>query len=171
MGLRRVSEYHHMMEVGSLTEDNRLELLEGYLVRKPSRTPVQNAALQKGKKRGFTCCRTGGVCASAVPSPCPTVSWNRTSPWCAGNAGTYRSRHPGVADIALVIEVAYAAIPGNREVKGRIYASAGIVYNWIVNVTDWRVEVYSAPSGPVPDPNYGQRPITCRVIRFPCLRR
>ena len=39
--------------------------------------------------------------------------------------------------------------------KTRIYARAGIVYYWIVNLVDLRIEVYSQPSGPTPLPAYG----------------
>ena len=52
-GFRRFSvpEYHRLIELGILTEDDNLELLEGYLVHKMSRNPPHDAALQKGTKR------------------------------------------------------------------------------------------------------------------------
>lgn len=47
-GFRRysVAEYHKLIEIGILTEDDNLELLDGYLVYKMSRNPPHNAALQ-----------------------------------------------------------------------------------------------------------------------------
>jgi hypothetical protein len=47
-GFRRftVDEYHWLIEKGFLTEDDNLELLEGYLVLKMSRNPPHDATLQ-----------------------------------------------------------------------------------------------------------------------------
>src|SRR5438132_9738361 len=52
-GFRRftVAEYHRLIDLGILTEDDNLELLEGYLVHKMSRNPPHDAAIQKGTKR------------------------------------------------------------------------------------------------------------------------
>ena len=52
-GFRRftVAEYHRLIELGILTEDDNLELLDGYLVHKMSRNPPHDAAIQKGTKR------------------------------------------------------------------------------------------------------------------------
>ncbi|MBW3599110.1 MAG: Uma2 family endonuclease, partial [Planctomycetes bacterium] len=51
-GVRRfsVAEYHRLIELGFLTEDDNLELLEGYLVHKMARNPPHDAAIQKGTK-------------------------------------------------------------------------------------------------------------------------
>jgi len=46
-----VAEYHLLIELGMLSEDDNLELLEGYLLHKMSRNPPYDAALQKGTKR------------------------------------------------------------------------------------------------------------------------
>ena len=44
-GFRRfsVDEYHKLIELGFLTEDDDLELLDGYLVHKMSRNPPHDA--------------------------------------------------------------------------------------------------------------------------------
>ena len=46
-GFRRftVDEYHKLIEIGVLTEDDDLELLEGYLVNKMSRNPPHDSCL------------------------------------------------------------------------------------------------------------------------------
>ena len=47
-GFRRfsVAEYHRLIQLGILTEDDNLELLEGYLVHKVRRTPPHDGTLQ-----------------------------------------------------------------------------------------------------------------------------
>jgi hypothetical protein len=69
----------------------------------------------------------------------------------------YMSRHPGAAEVGLVIEVADTTLAGDRIDKGRIYARSAIPVYWIVNIPDHWIEVYEQPSGPVPTPAYGQR--------------
>src|ERR1700682_2916036 len=47
-GFRRfsVDEYHRLIQIGILTEDDNLELIEGYLVHKMSRNPPHDGTLQ-----------------------------------------------------------------------------------------------------------------------------
>src|SRR3954467_9380550 len=47
-GFRRFSviEYHRLIELGIVTEDDNLELLEGYLVHKMSRNPPHDWVIQ-----------------------------------------------------------------------------------------------------------------------------
>ena len=42
-----VPEYHKLIEIGVLTEDDNLELLEGYLVNKMSRNPPHDWVIQR----------------------------------------------------------------------------------------------------------------------------
>ncbi len=55
------------------------------------------------------------------------------------------------------MEVADSSIRLDREVKGPVYARAGIPNYWIVNLPEAKVEVYTLPSGPSDDPKYSHR--------------
>jgi Uma2 family endonuclease len=158
-GFRRfsVAEYHRLIELGILTEDDNLELLEGYLVHKMSRNPPHDAALQKGTKRWLRFLPPGWDLRvqSAV-----TLTDSEPEPDFAvvrGDENVYLTRHPTAADIGLVVEVSDSTLPGDRDDKGRIYAGAGIACYWIVNLVDRQIEVYTAPSGATADPKFGQR--------------
>ena len=52
-GFRRfsVKEYHKMIELGILTENDHLELLDGYLVEKMPHDPIHDGTLQKVNRR------------------------------------------------------------------------------------------------------------------------
>ncbi|HEX5273499.1 MAG TPA: Uma2 family endonuclease [Gemmataceae bacterium] len=158
-GFRRfsVAEYHKLIALGILTEDDNLELLEGYLVHKMSRNPPHDATLQKALKRLLRLLPAGwdlrAQSAVTLPGsePEPDLSVVR------GDENDYVSRHPGPADIGLVVEVADSTLPSDRADKGRIYARAGLACYWIINVADRQVEVYTVPSGPASSPSYGQR--------------
>ena len=154
-GFRRfsVAEYHRLIDLGILTEDDDLELLEGYLVHKMAPDPPRDVAIQKTNKRLVRLTVPGwdvrwqSAITLAQSEPEPDFAIVR------GDETAYLTRHPGPADIGLVIEVSDSTLPGDRDDKGPIYASAGIPIYWIVNVQDRRVEVYSAPLGGV----YGRR--------------
>ncbi|HYV38319.1 MAG TPA: Uma2 family endonuclease [Gemmataceae bacterium] len=158
-GFRRfsVTEYHRLIELGILTEDDNLELLDGYLVHKMARNPPHDAAIQKGTKKWLRILPTGWDLRvqSAV-----TLTGSEPEPDFAivrGDEQAYIVRHPTAADIGLLIEVSDSTLLGDRDDKGRIYAHAGVACYWIVNLPDRRIEVYTMPSGAVADPKYGQR--------------
>jgi Uma2 family endonuclease len=158
-GFRRftVDEYHKLIEVGILTEDDNLELLDGYLVHKMSRNPPHDATIQKAMKRLFRALppdwdlRIQSAVTLTASEPEPDLAVVR------GDENRYLTHHPGPADIGLVIEVAEATLAGDRADKGRIYAQAGISCYWILNLVDGRVEVYTGPSGPTAAPGYAHR--------------
>jgi hypothetical protein len=158
-GFRRfsVAEYHKLIEIGILTEDDNLELLDGYLVHKMSRNPPHDAAIQKIQKRLFRVLppdwdlRIQSAITLSHSEPEPDLAMVR------GDETRYLARHPGPADIGLVIEVADSTLDGDRIDKGRIYAEAGIACYWIVNLVDRQIEVYTLPSGATASPTFAQR--------------
>jgi Uma2 family endonuclease len=158
-GFRRFSvpEYHKLIEIGVLTEDDNLELLEGYLVHKMSRNPPHDASLQMTGKKLYQRLPQGWdvriQCAVTLPEsePEPDIAVVR------GDARTYATRHPGPADIGTLIEVSDATLSADRIDKGRIYARANIVCYWIVNLVNRQIEVYTQPSGPVAAPAYAHQ--------------
>ncbi|MBI4603061.1 MAG: Uma2 family endonuclease [Planctomycetes bacterium] len=148
--LRRftVEEYHRMGKAGVLTEDDRVELLEGWIVPKMVRKPPHDAALvlideaiRRVLPRGWHN-RIQSAITTRDSEPEPDVAVVK------GDARTFASHHPGPREIGLVIEVADASLAADREVKHRIYARAALRLYWIVNLVDGAVEVYSGPSGP-----------------------
>src|SRR2546421_11611225 len=78
-GFRRfsVDEYHRLIELGMLTEDDNLELLEGYLVHKVSSSPPHDGALHRLLKvvlrllpGGWDCrIRSGVTFTDSEPEP------------------------------------------------------------------------------------------------------
>jgi Uma2 family endonuclease len=142
-----VAEYHHLIQAGYLTDEDKVELLNGFLVRKMPRNPPHDAtflATQEALRAmvpGGWCIR--GQCAITLASsePEPDIVIAR------GRVKDYVTRHPGPADITLVAEVADSSLTRDRSDKGPIYAAAGLVIYWIVNIVDRQVEVYTKPAG------------------------
>jgi Uma2 family endonuclease len=63
-----------------------------------------------------------------------------------GQPRDYATTHPTTA--VLVVEVSEATLRYDRNVKGSLYASAGLQEYWIVNLVDRQLEVYRRP---IPD--------------------
>ncbi len=153
-----VADYHDLGERGILTPEDRVELIDGYLVLKPMQnTPhattldrlteifVLNLQMLPWRARFQLPVSIG----TSEPEPDAAVV--------RGNARTFAQRHPQSSEIAIVIEISDSTLRSDREVKGPIYARASIPTYWILNVVDNIVEVYTLPSGPGESPSYGHR--------------
>ena len=157
--LRRftVAEYHRMLEAGVLTENDPVELLEGWIATKMPHNPNHDATIDQAgevlRERlppGWRL-RTQSAITTDDSEPEPDLAIVHGPP------GRYATRHPGPEDIALLVEVADSSLAHDRDVKGRLYARAGIAAYWIINLVDMQVEVYTSPSGKTSHPGYQQR--------------
>jgi Uma2 family endonuclease len=71
-----------------------------------------------------------------------------------GDRRAFTQRHPATADIGLLIEVSDSTLKQDRQVKGRIYARAGLLHYWIVNLVARWIEVYTDPDSTAASPHY-----------------
>jgi Uma2 family endonuclease len=152
-----VAEYHQMIQSGLLTENDPVELLEGWLVPKMGRNPPHDGCVEATEEairsRLPAGWRVRGQSAVTLPDsePEPDVAVVR------GTVRANMGHHPIPAEIALLVEVSDSSLAYDRTDKGRAYARSGIVLYWIVNLVDMQVEVYSDPTGPDANPRYRQR--------------
>jgi hypothetical protein len=153
-----VDEYRRLHQAGILKEEDRVELLEGWIVAKMSRNPRHDAVITKlhNKLIGPLLpkdwfCRNQSAIQGDTTQPEPDLAVVR------GAEFDYADRHPRPRDLALVIEVADTTLATDRALKGPLYARLGITASWIVNLSQAHVEVYTDPTGPDPDPSYQQR--------------
>lgn len=152
-----VAEYHKMIEASVLTDDDAVELLEGWVVFKMTRNPPHDVAVALASKLLVRLLPDGwhvrpqAAVATGDSVPEPDLAVVR------GDERLYRTRHPAPADTVVVIEVSDTSLNRDRVEKARIYARAGISTYWIINVIDGRVEVFTGPSGPDAAPSYRTR--------------
>lgn len=148
------ARYDRMVNDGILTPDDNVELLENYVVLKMSKNPVHDGTSSRVRKRITRALPPGwdmreqATLAVSDSRPEPDFAVVRDVP------DDYIGRHPTPADTALVIEVANTSLLRDQRDKARIYARAGVVCYWIVNLDDRRVEVHTQPSGPGESPAY-----------------
>ena len=149
-----VAQYQRMVEAGILTANDKVELLEGYVVFKMPRNPAHDGTVQlidEGLRAAIPAgwrlrCQLTVALSDSQPEPDFAVA--------RGDARTYLTRHPTAADVGLVIEVAHSSLSRDQHEKTRVYARAGVVVYWIINLVDRRVEVYTQPSGATANPSY-----------------
>jgi len=150
-----VARYQRMIETGILTPDDKVELLENYVVLKMLRNPAHDSIIQQTLERLFSCRPAGWSWRVQSAVVLPDSQPEPDLALVHGAGAVYRQRHPGPADVGLLIEVADSSLLRDQRDKARIYARAGIVCYWIVNLPDRRIEVHTQPSGPTAVPAYG----------------
>ena len=151
-----VDEYYAMAEAGILSPGDRVELLYGEII---AMDPISSThascvtrltylMLEKVEEQAIVRVQNP-VRLNSVSEPQPDVALLRP------RADSYSSSHPGPGDVLLLIEVADTTADLDRECKLPLYARAGIVEYWIVDLTERVVEVYTDPSGT----GYGSRKV------------
>lgn len=142
-----VGEYYRMLEAGILTEDDRVELIEGEIVKMSPLgsghsgcVDVLNRYFVEGVAGAAHVRIQNPIHLSEKSEPQPDVVLVRP------RADSYRSSHPTPTDALLINEVAETSEEFDRAVKLPPYARAGIPEYWMVNLTDELIEIYRQPS-------------------------
>ncbi len=143
-----VADYHRMGEVGILTEDDRVELIEGALV---ALSPIgsEHAGTVNALNRRLVLA-VGERGVVAVQNPVQLDDLSEPQPDFAvlkPRSDDYRRATPRPDEVLLIIEIADSSLAYDRTVKRSLYARHGIPEFWIVNLSAGEVEVCRTPSG------------------------
>jgi Uma2 family endonuclease len=142
-----VDQYEAMVASGVFTKRDRFHLINGILVKKMTQYPPHAASCETTRLSLEPLLRQGWHIRgdkplripkqSSVPEPDLVIT--------RGSSRDYFKRHPGPADVALVIEVSDSSLKEDRKLA-QVYAGGGVRVYWIVNLIDGQVEVYTRPS-------------------------
>lgn len=139
-----VSEYHSMAEAGILSEEDRVELIEGEIYRMAPigsrHAGCVNRLIHLFKGAEGILAAQNPVVLSDFSEPQPDMALLR---W---RDDFYATSHPNPDDILLLIEVADSSVGFDRGVKTPLYARRGIRELWLVDLTKSTVEVHRQPS-------------------------
>ncbi len=153
-----VEEYHRMAEAGILGEDDRVELIEGEVVKM---TPI-------GRRHASCLARlselfygtTKGAAIVWAQNPIDVGEYSEPQPDLAilrRQPDFYLSGHPRPADVYLLIEICDSSVEPDHRVKVLPYARGGVREVWLVDLEQETITIYQDPA---PD---GYR--TARVAR------
>ncbi len=143
-----VEEYEAMYEAGVFKPDERLELINGEILKvAPMNAPhiahvanLSRLLIETFGKR-ITVFTQLPVVLSEDSEPEPDIAllkWRKDH---------YFSRKATASDVYLLIEVADTSLLYDRRIKLPLYARAGIPEVWIVNLQARELEVYRNPKG------------------------
>jgi Uma2 family endonuclease len=157
--LRRFTsaDYHRMLDLGIIDREERLELLDGYLVLKMSQAPPHRTAVTCLTYRLPPRLPRGWLVMVHCPISLGILDPEPDGVVVRGEIADYLARPPVVGDFGIVIEVSDSSLLMDRSAKGRIYAREGIPVYWIVNLVDRQVEVYTDPDASANPPAYRAR--------------
>ena len=139
-------EYRRMCESGVFDPAARVELLEGTVRDKTSRSPPHvyvviqlNELFAAARPRGVLNVQSSvQVDGLGVPEPDFTLL--------RGPKEQYAVRWATPADMLLLVEVARSSLAYDRDEKRPVYARAGVAEFWLVDVEDRVVWVHRKPS-------------------------
>jgi len=140
-------EYFRMGETGVLSRDARVELLEGQLIDMP---PIGSAHASVVDQLGdllYDALEGSAIVRRqqpvlldehSAPQPDLAVAVKRDD--------YYRRSHPCAGDVLLVVEVSDSTLAFDRDVKGALYARAGIPEFWVIDIDGARVTRFASPN-------------------------
>ena len=141
-----VDEYYRMAEVGLLSADDRVELVEGEIV---EMSPIGSThAGTVDRSSAFLNLKFGNAVIVRVQNPIRLDDFSEAQPDLAllkPRKDFYSKSHPGPEDVLVVIEVADRSLDYDRNVKLPLYARAGIPEAWLMVLSKDVIEVYSQP--------------------------
>lgn len=149
-----VEQYYRLAEVGVLKPDDRVELIEGEIIRISPIGSLHASSVAKIihvftqlQSLNLTLWVQNPVRLNDYSEPVPDVALLKR------RSDFYSERHPRPEDTLLIIEVADTTLLTDRNVKIPLYARFGIPETWLVNLPKKVVEVYYD----IADGLYGQQ--------------
>jgi Uma2 family endonuclease len=149
-----VAQYHQMIDAGILTENDPVELLEGWLVPKMPKKRRHSVATRRIRKFLEQILPAGWLVESQEPVTTDTSEPEPDVMVARAETEDDLENQPGPKSVALIVEVSDTTLRHDRGFKKRVYARARVPVYWIINLVQNRVEVYTDPTGPAKEPDY-----------------
>ncbi|MDP8933287.1 MAG: Uma2 family endonuclease [Cyanobacteriota bacterium] len=142
-----VKEYHKLGEIGIFNPEERLELIEGNIIKISAKGTVHASATRRTASLLHNLVGNQAAVYNKSPialddnsEPEPDIAVVRIDPF------DYATHHPTPSEVYLIIEVADSSLTFDREIKAKIYARSGIADYWVLNVGDRQLHVFREPA-------------------------
>ena len=141
-----VSEYYRMAAAGVLSEDDRVELIEGEII---EMNPIGSRhAACVGRLTKLLERLVGDRVIVWVQNPVQINEYSEPLPdvtLLKPRDDFYAQANPQPTDVLLIIEVADSSVEYDRDIKIPLYAQASIPEVWLINLPKEIIEIYSRP--------------------------
>ena len=147
-----VEQYQKMIEAGVFADGPKIELLDGYLVLKMTKSALHDGVIQLLNRSLIRLLpspwdvRIQSVVQLSESEPEPDLAVVR------GLGDQFLGRIPRASDIGLLVEVSDSTLRRDQGEKAAVCARDGVANYWIVNLIDRCVEVYTSPTAPGVEP-------------------
>lgn len=140
-----VSEYHRMVDAGILSEDDRVELINGVIIEMPPIGITHACTTDFLTELLVLACHDKA--RVRVANPLALGDFSEPQPDFAVYSLNHDARqgHPGPDSSLLVVEVAASSLTHDRDRKVPLYARWGIPRVWLVDVDNRILTVYAHP--------------------------
>lgn len=167
-----VEEYDRMIETGILTKYDRVELIEGDVVRTSPIGELHAACVKR--ITSFFYRLVGRYVTISVQDPVHLNDFSKPQPDVAllkPRDDFYAQAHPMPADVLLIVEIADTTANSDRAVKVPLYARAGIPVVWLVDLQRDVIEIYAQPvNGAYQESREAKRGDTLTLESLPILK-
>ncbi len=139
-------EYHRMAEVGILTADEQVELIAGQIIQKIPKGLCHSALCKRIEKLIERL--LGDRALVRLQDPIQLDLYSEPEPDIAvvhPDSSFYEDHHPAPNEIYLIVEIADSTIERDLQLKGNLYAAAGLTDYWVVNVQAQQLHVFRQP--------------------------
>lgn len=141
-----VEEYHRLADLGILKEDDKVELVQGEIVEMSPIGPKHASTVNRIVRLLTNIFNAAYIISPQNPvqlgvdsEPEPDIVILRE------REDFYASAHPRAEDVIFIIEVADSTLQYDMEVKLPLYAQAGIVEYWIVDLQQHQLIIHTLP--------------------------
>jgi Uma2 family endonuclease len=140
------AEYHRLIDAGILTEDDRVELFDGEIIKM---APIGPRLACVDRLTELFADKIIKLAIVRVQNPIELNEYSEPQPDIAlvkRRADYYSQSHPTPDDVLVAIEVADTTLDSDRVVKIPSYARAGIPEAWLIDLFNDRIEIHSNPA-------------------------
>jgi Uma2 family endonuclease len=143
-----VDQYYRMAEVGLLTADERVELIDGVIIDMAPIGSRHAGALRRLNRLLTAAVGTRAIVSGQLPlrlgrssEPQPDLALLRP------RDDFYEAEHPRAEDVLLLIEVSVTSARYDREVRVPLYARSRIPEVWVADLTTATLLIHRSPDG------------------------
>ena len=153
-----IEQYQRIAEAGIIGPADRVEFIEGLLVKKMTKYPPHIIAAELLTRLMGRILPDGWFLSMENPVSIPERQ-SEPEPDAQvvrGDPRDYADRKHGPGDAALVIELSQSSYAFDRRCKWRLYARSSVPIYWILDLNRRLLEVFTDPTGPADEPYYRQ---------------
>lgn len=142
-----INEYHRMRDARIFAEDDRIELIDGEIIKMAPIGPRHAACVDR--LLNFLIRKLGEAAIARSQNPIELSDHSEPQPDIAlvkFREDFYAEAHPTPDDILIAIEVADTTAENDRQIKIPSYARAEIQEVWLIDLPSDRIEIYTQPN-------------------------